>query len=141
MRLPLRLVALAATAAATSSAVAQPVPSPQGLWLNPHHSVAVETAPCGDKLCGRIVWANGEAESDAREAGVTSLIGTTLLQDYRPDGDGRWEGAVFVPDMHHSFSSIIDQVTAASLRVRGCILGGLVCKSQIWTRIAAVPKG
>ncbi|MFD1786124.1 bifunctional lysylphosphatidylglycerol flippase/synthetase MprF [Sphingomonas floccifaciens] len=126
-----KLVGIIALAIATPAAAgAAAAPSPDGLWLNPHHSVAVETAACGDRLCGRIVWANGEAESDAREAGVTNLVGTTLMQDYRPDGTGRWEGTVFVPDMHHSFASIIDQVTPVSLRVRGCILGGLVCSRR-----------
>ncbi len=89
-------------------------PSPDGLWLNPHHSVAVEAGPCGDRLCGRIVWANGEALSDARDAGVTHLVGTTLLKDYKPEGAGRWEGTVFVPDMGRDFSSVIDSVTADS---------------------------
>lgn len=134
-----KAIGLAAAALlAGSPALATPV-SPGGLWMSPHKSVVVQAAPCGDKLCGRIVWANDEAQSDARDAGVDHLIGTMLLQDYRPDGEGRWKGSVFVPDMGHSFASEIDTVSPQMLRVKGCILGGLFCKSQLWTRIGAVP--
>ncbi|WP_294289901.1 DUF2147 domain-containing protein [uncultured Sphingomonas sp.] len=134
-----RAIGLATVAMlAATPAIAAPI-SPEGLWLSPHKSVIVQTGPCGDRLCGRIVWANGEAESDARDAGVEHLVGTMLLQDYRPDGDGRWKGTVFVPDMGHSFASEIDTVSPEALRVKGCVLGGLLCKSQLWTRVAAVP--
>lgn len=137
MRLTFLLPCLLAATPAVANA--SHVAAPEGLWLNPHRSVVVQAAPCGARLCGRIVWANGEALSDARDSGVTRLIGTTLLQDYRADGAGRWRGTVFVPDMGRSFASIIDEVTPGSLRVRGCVFGGFICKSQTWTRIAAVP--
>jgi uncharacterized protein (DUF2147 family) len=46
---------------------------------------------------------------------------------------------VFVPDMGRRFASQIDQLSPGRMRVRGCILGGLLCKSQNWTRIDRVP--
>lgn len=136
----LRDIGLAAAAMLASIPAGATPSSPAGLWMSPHKSVVVETGACGDKLCGRIVWANGEAQGDARDAGVEHLVGTVLLQDYRPTGDGRWKGTVFVPDMAHSFASEIDTVSPEVLRVKGCILGGLLCKSQLWTRIASVPR-
>lgn len=110
------------------------------LWLNPHNSVAVRTGACGDRLCGWIVWANGEARADAHDAGVNDLIGTALLQDYQRVGRGRWKGTVFVPDMDHRFSSEIDQISPTRLKVKGCLIGGLICKSQVWSRIAELPR-
>ena len=112
-----------------------------GLWLNPHNSVAVRTGACGDRLCGWVVWANGEARADAHDAGVTNLIGTALLQDYRAVGRGRWKGVVYVPDMDHRFSSEIDEVSPTRLKVKGCLVGGFICKSQIWSRINELPRG
>jgi uncharacterized protein (DUF2147 family) len=132
------LIALAAGLA--TPAIAAPPSAPlQGLWLNPHGSVAVRTRPCGDKLCGWIVWANDAARNDAKESGVDTLIGTELLENYRPDG-ARWSGTVFVPDMGRHFSSRIDALTPTRLQIKGCILDGLVCKSQVWTRIARLPQ-
>ncbi|WP_315760031.1 DUF2147 domain-containing protein [Sphingomonas sp. Y38-1Y] len=127
---------------AAMAALAAPLPASAqvvGLWMNPHGSVAVRTGPCGDKLCGWVAWASAEAQSDAREGGGGPLIGTELLQDYRPNGGGSWSGTVFVPDMNRRFSSRIDTVAPDKLRVKGCILGGLICKSQMWTRIEKLP--
>jgi uncharacterized protein (DUF2147 family) len=124
---------------ATPAIAAPPSPPLQGLWLNPHGSVAVRTGSCGDKLCGWIVWANDAARNDAKESGVGTLIGTELLENYRPDG-ARWSGTVFVPDMGRHFSSRIDALSPTRLEIKGCIFGGLICKSQVRTRIARLPQ-
>ncbi len=140
---------LAAAVAALMTAVAVPAtaepqgassPAPiYGTWMNPYKSVAVRTGPCGDRLCGWIVWANQEAQDDAREGGTPKLIGTALLENYRAEKPGNWSGTVFVPDMNRRFYSIIQQVGPDQMKVKGCILGGLLCKSQLWHRIADVP--
>jgi uncharacterized protein (DUF2147 family) len=128
------------SALVTSTAGARTISGePDGLWLNPHNSVAVHTGACGEQLCGWIVWANSEAISDAKDSGVSSLVGTKLLENYTPAGRRVWAGTVYVPDMGRRFASRIEQVSASALRVKGCILGGLICKSQTWTRIEAVP--
>jgi uncharacterized protein (DUF2147 family) len=138
MRKLILLLAGLATACATAPAWAQS--TVDGLWLNPHGTVAVRTGPCGDKLCGWIVWASPQARADARDSGVDKLDGLELLEDYRPDDDGGWEGTVYVPDMGHRFSSTITQPNAGSLRVKGCLIGGLFCKSQVWKRIESLPQ-
>lgn len=140
---------LAAAIAALLTAVAVPAmaepqgasstPPIYGTWMNPYKSVAVRTGPCGDRLCGWIVWANQEAQDDAREGGTPKLIGTALLENYRAEKPGSWSGTVFVPDMNRRFYSIIQQVGPDQMKVKGCILGGLLCKSQLWHRIADVP--
>lgn len=111
----------------------------EGLWLNPKGTLAVHTDACGSALCGRIVWASAQAQADARDADVPHLVGTQLLENYRPSGRGRWQGTVFVPDMGRHFGSQIAALSPDRLQIKGCILGGLLCKSQVWTRIAQVP--
>ncbi len=110
-----------------------------GLWLNPKGSVAVRTGPCGAKLCGWVAWANAKATKDAIDSGVTRLIGTALLENYTLSGTDLWQGTVFVPDMGHRFSSTIARVNPDTLRIKGCLIGGFFCKSQIWHRIERLP--
>lgn len=124
----------------TGAVQAQSAPSIYGTWLNPHGSVAVRTGACAqDRLCGIIVWANAEAQSDARDGGTARLVGTALLEDYKADGSGGWQGTVFIPDMNKRFYSKIEQVDANTMRLKGCILGGLICKAQLWKRIERLP--
>ena len=105
-----------------------------GTWINPHGTVKVQTGACGAALCGHVVWASARANADAAESGVPRLIGTELLSNYRPVGAGRWRGEVYVPDMGRRFASTIEPQGADGLRISGCILGGLICRSQIWHR-------
>ncbi len=119
------------------AASAQPSPKQSqthGIWVNPYDNVKVETGDCGGKLCGWVVWATPEAEQDARDGGVQKLVGTELLQDYRQTGGNRWQGRVFVPDMGRTYYSTITRQESGALRISGCILGGLICKSQLWRK-------
>ena len=125
--------------AAPTIAAETPAEQPGPLWLNPHNSVAVRTGPCGQKLCGWIVWASADAQADARDAGISRLVGTELLEDYQAKGRSSWAGRVFVPDMGRHFYSTIEAVSSNQLKIAGCILGGLICKSQVWTRIGQIP--
>jgi uncharacterized protein (DUF2147 family) len=123
----LAILSLAPQAACATEAIT-------GNWINPRGSIIVTTGPCGRALCGRVSWANDEALADAGAAGVAQLVGTQLLQDYRPAGAERWSGRVYVPDMGRTFSSTIQQLDANRLKISGCLIGGWFCKSQIWQR-------
>ena len=117
-------------AATTRALTAQPT----GLWINPAHSVQVVTATCGTALCGWIAWADRKAVDDARDGGVAQLTGTEILEDCHRLGQGKWQGRVRIPDMGRTFSSTLTLVDADRLKVSGCVLGGFLCKSQVWTR-------
>lgn len=134
MRMIALALMLAASTGLAAAAIPQPVVSPIGVWQNPKGTIRVRTRLCGQLLCGNIVWAGPKAIADARDAGVASLIGTELLSDYRRTGSGRWTGQVYVPDQGRRFYSTIEQKGPDAIRISGCILGGLLCKRQDWTR-------
>ena len=119
---------LAATAAPAAAA-------PLGVWQNPRATIRVRTAMCGSNLCGSIVAAAPEARQDARDAGVPNLIGLSLLRSYHLTSPGHWQGHVFVPDMGGVYFSRLVELAPGQIRISGCILGGLLCKSQVWTRV------
>lgn len=137
----LLLGAAAPIAAQTPAGASAPVPTAvQGRWLNPKHTAVVDTAPCGTdgRLCGTVVCASADAIEKAREKGTPQLVGTQLLErlQYKPK-ENRWRGKVFVPDFPGRFDAIMTSISADKAEVRGCILGGLICKKQVWTRIPA----
>jgi len=130
----LAMAMLGAVQATAQAPVAAAAAGVVGTWVNPRGTVKVQTGACGDKLCGWVVWANAEAQQDAKDSGVARLIGTELLQDYHPTGHGKWQGRVYVPDMGQTFYSKIEQQGPNALKISGCILGGWICKSQVWQR-------
>lgn len=126
----LAFVALAGSAA--SMARAEPI---HGTWENPTGDVRVVTHACGAELCGKVSWASDLAKKDASDGGTPQLIGTNLLRNYRQTRPGHWKGNVFVPDLGEAYYSTIKQLDANRIKISGCILGGLLCKSQIWRKI------
>jgi uncharacterized protein (DUF2147 family) len=108
---------------------------PEQVWRNPGGSVHLRSHRCGDKLCGTVVWASDKAIADARRGGTESLVGTRIFRDFHLVRDGVWRGRVFVPDIRRTFSGTITFVDADHMIGRGCLLPGLGCRSQTWTRL------
>jgi uncharacterized protein (DUF2147 family) len=129
-------LALALAVVGTVAAAAQaPAESPMyGVWLNHKGNVKVETKPCGQYMCGTVVWASPDALKEARDSGTDNLVGLQLMRQYHPTTKGEWEGSVFVPDLKRTFYSRLYRLSDDKIRISGCILGGLLCKYQTWTR-------
>jgi uncharacterized protein (DUF2147 family) len=136
-RLFLTLLAAAGLLAGAQSASAADMGDIYGVWRNPKNTVHVEIKPCGGRVCGYVVWANAKAQADAREGGTPNLIGSQLLREFAPDNNGGWKGKVFVPNRNMTLSGTAKPVTPTSLVARGCLLPGILCKSQVWTRISS----
>ena len=120
--------------------VAQPTgpePALEGRWRNPAASVVIAIGQCGQSLCGRVEWASDKATADARKGGTDPLLGTVLLSDIQPRSAGRWKARLFVPDINKRSKAELILAGDDRLKVSGCAVGGIVCRSQLWTRVPA----
>jgi uncharacterized protein (DUF2147 family) len=88
-----------------------------------------------DKSFG--VWRNpnDKAIADAHRGGTYPLIGAVLFRDFVTEKPGIWRGKVFVPDIAQTFSGKITLIDENTVQGAGCILGGIICKSQIWKKL------
>lgn len=127
------LIVAATGLAAPASAGAQE--QIYGVWRNPKNSVHIDIQPCGEYLCGRVVWANAHAREDARKGGTKELVGSQLLRNFAPGKGGAWKGKVFVPDLNVTVSGTAELIDANTLKARGCFFAGLGCKAQNWKRV------
>jgi uncharacterized protein (DUF2147 family) len=126
------LLLLAAAVPVTASAKA----ALEGHWRNPKGSVIVRVAPCGDAYCGVIVEASDKAKASARRSGTSRLVGTRILSGLRPLGNGAFKGQAFDPKRNIRAPATIRLLGPSTLSVKGCVLSGLICKEQRWTRIS-----
>lgn len=85
-------------------------------------------------MCGTVVWAADRQRADARKGSGKDLVGSVLLRDLRPDGDG-WEGKIFVPDINTMASATVKQLDSDTLLVSGCTMMGILCRTQHWYRM------
>lgn len=121
------LLALAAIIAAADAPI-------EGRWKNPSGRVTVLIEACGAALCGSVVSAAESAKADARRGGTTNLVGTQLMTGFKPAGPGEWRGRMFVPDINHRSNAELRLIGDSQLKVTGCMVGRMICKSQMWTR-------
>ena len=134
-------VVLAALAGLSTAlpASAQDAPFTYGVWRNPKNSVHVEIKPCGGgRACGNVVWATDEAQADAKKGGTPNLVGLQLLRDFQLQKNGSWKGKVFVPDLNMTLTGTADFPNATTMKAKGCLIGGFLCKAQTWRRVDAV---
>jgi uncharacterized protein (DUF2147 family) len=122
--------------ASPASAQAADIGSVAGDWRNAKNTVHIRAYPCGSKVCGVVVWAAPKAEADARRGGTTQLKGTQVFREFVPEGGGSWKGKVYVPDLARTFSGKLRVTADDKLVGKGCVLGGLICKSTTWLRVS-----
>jgi uncharacterized protein (DUF2147 family) len=120
------LIAAAATVPVHAAAQA----ALEGKWANPKRSVIVNVTRCGDAYCGTVGWASAKN----RERGVD--LGTRVLSDLRPAGNGIYKGRAYDPKHDMNGSATVHQVGPNVMVVKGCAVWGLFCKEQRWTRVS-----
>ena len=116
-----------AVLAAPAAGKAQP--ALEGRWANPKRSVIVSVSRCGDAYCGTVSWASARN----REKGARP--GTRVLTDLRSQGNGVYRGRAYEPKRNLSGSATVRQLGPNVMIVKGCMLGGFICREQRWTRV------
>ena len=112
-----------------------------GSWTNESGSVVVLIAPCGeDAWCGTVESASAKAQANAARGGTPNLVGAVILRHFRAAGPNRWKGSLFVPDLNRRSKAELVRLGPDRIRVRGCAVGGLFCRSQLWVRTAPAPR-
>lgn len=107
----------------------------EGRWVNPKGSVTVRVAPCGAGYCATVINANAKAKATAKKGGTPRLIGTTVMRDFRPVGNGIYKGQAFDPKRNIRAPATIRLIGDSTLVVKGCLISGIICKEQRWSRI------
>ena len=119
---------------------------PSGTWLTESGKSQVRLAPCGEALCGRIQWLKepsdptGKPKRDIRNPDpgkrARPIIGVDILMGMKPgETADQWAGDIYNPEDGKTYQARLTLQDARTLQVKGCVLGGLICKSQAWSRV------
>ena len=155
--LPLMVVMLASVAAnavVCGSAYAQtrspvppaaPPPTYEGLWYDDTGEGVVEIAPCGDKLCGRIVWL--KAPSDAAGRPLVDdlnpdparrrqpICGLYVIGELKRQQNGTWDqGWIYDPKEGKAYDVELKLRAADTLQVTGYLGIKFLSETLIWKR-------
>jgi len=123
------LMALPARADSTSEVI--------GRWRDSDGESEIAINRCGPALCGKIVWLkqprvdSANPEPKLRER---SLLGVQVLMSFTPDASGVLTGTGYNPEDGKSYRTTLSLKGPDTLEVRGCVLGGILCDDDLWTR-------
>lgn len=114
------------------AALADPV---EGLWKTRPDDNGnfghVQIAPCGPAFCGTLVAAFDSAGAK-RES---DNVGKAIVWDMAAEGPGAYGGGqVWAPDRNKTYAAKMS-LSGDVLSVSGCVLGGMICRAQEWSRV------
>jgi uncharacterized protein (DUF2147 family) len=138
------LLIMAAMLAPATIATARAA-EPMGTWFTADRESQVRITNCGGALCGSLVWlkqptdpATGRPKTDKNNADASKrnrpLLGEQIVLCMRPSGPNAWSGSVYNAEDGKTYDGSFTLISATSAALKGCVLGGLICKSQTWTR-------
>jgi uncharacterized protein (DUF2147 family) len=113
---------------------------PIGEWRVANGAANIRIGDCDGALWGVISWEK-EPGIDSHNPSPTErsrpTLGLPILRSMRPTKLGHWEGEVYNAVNGKTYSSRISLTAPDVLRIEGCVLGGLICGGENWTRVKA----
>lgn len=143
----LRLTAVIASAAIALSITAAPASAadPFGTWWTEGKDAKIKIVNCGGALCGSLVWLSEpndpetglpKVDKNNPNAGLQSrpLLGVPIVLNMAPTTQNVWEGKVYNSKDGGIYSGSFTLTGPNSAQLKGCVMGGMICKGQTWSR-------
>lgn len=98
-----------------------------GTYVRPSTGTQVEFYDCGGKVCGKIVAVKDKAKE--------KTIGTVILKGATRSDDKTFKGELLNTEDNKTYNGVLTVVSAKEIKLEGCVLGGIVCKGENWTKV------
>ncbi len=107
-----------------------------GVWTRDTGTSKVRIAPCGDALCGTVIWESvpkNDVNNPDESKRSRPVVGTRVFFNMKPNGDNKWSGSAYNPEDGKTYSGGMT-LSGDTLVTKGCVLGGLICRSASWSK-------
>ena len=118
--------------------------SPIGDWRVKDGYANIRIDNCGGKLWGIVAWeqkAGFDTENPDPAKKGRPILGMPILMAMAPTRPNLWEGEIYNSQNGKIYMSKISLVDENTLKLEGCVLGGLFCGGENWTRVTTPPPG
>lgn len=131
--------ALGTAALIALSAIPSLAGDAKGDWVRPNGASKIQISSCGSALCGKLIWLKdprNDSENPDASKRDRPLIGVEIVKSMTPTNKAdRWKGKVYNAEDGKTYTGFIELTSADKLKLEGCVMGGLVCKGETWTRV------
>ncbi len=138
-------VILSTIAAALVLMVPARAADPLGTWLTGDKKGKVRIVNCGGAICGTLIWMAEPIDPDTHQPKADKhnsnaslqgrpLLGIPIVLNMKPTGGDKWEGQVYNAEDGGTYTGSFTMTGSNTADLKGCVMGGLICKGQTWTR-------
>ena len=99
---------------------------PYGTWTRPSTGTQVSFYACGANLCAKVVGVKDKTKQDT--------VGKTIMTGATKSGANVWKGDLLNLEDGKTYSGVVTLEGPSALNLKGCALGGLICKGETWTK-------
>jgi uncharacterized protein (DUF2147 family) len=122
--------------------------TPVGLWYAEGGAAKVAIEPCGDELCGRVVWLRSPLDDDGCDLRDRlnpdptlrgrRVEGLEILRGLARRPDGTWaNGRIYDPGSGSTYTCQLTLDGENRVRLRGYVGIPLIGRTTTWTRVGA----
>lgn len=115
---------------------------PAGEWVVEDGTARIRIAICNGTLWGVIGWEKTpgkDSENPDPAKRTRPTLGIPILINMKPSGADKWEGEIYNAQNGKMYQASVSLESEKALKVRGCVLGGLFCGGETWSRFAVPP--
>jgi uncharacterized protein (DUF2147 family) len=113
---------------------------PTGEWRVAKGYAHIRIANCNGALWGGVSWEQQPGGRDTQNPDPAlrgrAILGSPILLNMKPNGD-RWDGQIYNSENGKTYTANVRLSSPNTLQLQGCVLGGLLCGGEDWTRISA----
>jgi uncharacterized protein (DUF2147 family) len=116
-----------------------------GIWLVESGEARIELAPCGDGLCGTVVWMREPFDEDGNEKRDIfnpdeslrgrKVVGLRIMEVHRKPGKLSWKGRIYDANKGNTYRCTLESQSENLLKFRGYIGISLFGRTSYWTRV------
>jgi uncharacterized protein (DUF2147 family) len=122
-----------------SLGLAQSADDVLGTWQNPDNGSHIRIAKCGSGVCATVIKVKDPSRTDEHNPDPKlrdrKVQGLTIMNGAKKTGDKTWAGKLYNTQDGKTYNGTITVVSKDSIKLEGCVLGGLICQGPTWTRI------
>ena len=130
-------IALAFAIAGTSAAYAA-AEDAIGAWRDTETGAILSIYSCTGGICVKIVTPSKDGQKDTNNPDPAlkgrSLAGIEIMTGGVKDGADRWKGNLYNSEDGKTYSGWLTVQNKDQVKLEGCVLLGIICKSRIWKR-------
>jgi uncharacterized protein (DUF2147 family) len=110
-----------------------------GVWRHPDNGSHIQIYHCGAGACAKVVSVEDPGRKDIHNPNPKlrnrPVVGVVIMNGGKKVGPLKWEGHLYNTLDGGTYSGTLQLVNSHELKLSGCVLGGLICQSKIWTKV------